>query len=130
MILGCQRVLSPHCITIAAVNFFHFTLTMANSHILNTLPKVKKVNTFTIARKNEVNGMIQAYTSIKQRNTHFPITAANALPDVMSPTFLSLCAICPFSSYAYGVQYTQSQLLPYATVEFSNISAAIRLLQT
>ena len=45
----------------------------------------------------------------------------------MLPTFLSLCAICLFSSYAYGVQYTQSQLLPYATVEFSNISAAIRL---
>ena len=127
-------MLSPHCITIAAVNFFQFSLTMANSHILNTLPKVRQVNTFTIARKHEVNGMIQAYTSIKQMEHSFSYysvkMAANALPDVMSPTFLSLCAICLFSSYAYGVQYTQSQLLPYATVEFSNISAAIHLPQT
>ena len=54
--------------------------------------------------------------------------AANTLADVTSQTFhtyLSLHASGLFSSYALGVQYTQ--LLPYATVEFSNISAVTRL---
>ena len=71
-ILGCQRVLSLHCITIATVNFFHFTLTMANSHILSTVAK-GKLNTFSIAHKHEVNGMIQAYTSIRQMEHSFSL---------------------------------------------------------
>ena len=60
-----SKCASPHCITIATVNFFHFTLTMANLHILSTVAK-GKLNTFSIAHKHEVNGMIQAYTSIRQ----------------------------------------------------------------
>ena len=56
--------------------------------------------------------------------------AANTLPDVTSQTFhtyLSLRASGLFSSYALGVQCTQSQLLLYATVEFLNISDVTRL---
>ena len=59
--------------------------------------------------------------------------AANALPDVTSPafhTYVSLRASGLFSSYALGVQYAQSQLLPYVAVDFSNISAVTRLLLT
>lgn len=73
-ILSCQRVFSPHCIRIATV---HFTLTMANSHILKTVPKIShygqfahfedcakdKINNFVVACKHEVNGRIQAHTT-------------------------------------------------------------------
>ena len=54
----------------ATVNFFYFTHTMANSYILNTVAK-GKVNTFGVACKHEVNGKIQAYTSIKQMENSF-----------------------------------------------------------
>ena len=88
--------------------------------------------------QTRVNDMIQAYTSIWQMEHLFSLLlcekmAINAQPNVTSPTFhtyFSLCASGLFSSYVLGVHYTQSQLPPYVTVEFANISAFTRLLWT
>ena len=77
-------MLSLHCIRIATVNFFQFHSHYGQLHIKS------KVNTFAIASKHKVNGMIQAYTSIKPTEHSFFYSmknGRNALLDVTSPTF-------------------------------------------
>ena len=74
--------------------------------------------------------MIRAYTSIRQMEHSFLLLFCEytlAWVQVVYSvywhhqfhTYFSLRASGLFSSYALGVQYTRSQLLPYATVEFS-----------